>query len=120
MIYIILLLVSVVLGVLAQLSLKEGMVRAGIDSLFKDFWGNLKKIYLNVFVIFGFLAYGATTLLWIVILNNLELSFAYPFVALNYFFVALMSKFVFKEHISVQRWASIGIILLGVIMVGLS
>ena len=118
--YIMLLLVAVFLGVLAQLCLKKGMMNAGIESFTENVKDSLKRMFMNTYVIFGFLIYGVSNLFWIVILNKLELSFAYPIVSLSYFFVALLSKVFFNEEVSTRRWLSIFVIILGVIVVGLS
>ena len=118
--YIILLLVAVFFGVLAQLCLKKGMMNAGIESFTENVRDSFKKMFMNTFVIFGFLIYGVSNLFWIVILNKLELSYAYPIVSLSYFFVALLSMLFFGEEISTRRWLSIFVIILGVVVVGLS
>jgi drug/metabolite transporter (DMT)-like permease len=118
--YIILLLVAVFLGVVAQLCLKKGMMNAGIVSFTANVLDSFKKMFLNVFVVLGFLFYGVSNLFWIVILNKLELSYAYPIVSLSYFFVALLSMVFFGEQVSFRRWVSIFIIILGVVVVGLS
>lgn len=118
---IILLIVGVFLGVIAQLSLKEGMNRANIVSFCAErFFSLLVKMFWNKFVLLGCFCYAASLLLWLVILSKLELSYAYPMVSSGYFFVALGSYFIFKEKISLQRWLAIGIIIIGVIITGLS
>lgn len=121
MMYTILLFVGVFLGVLAQLSLKEGMTRAKIEH-FRDhrFFVLVKKVFWNPFVLMGCFFYAFSLLLWLVILSKLELSYAYPMISSGYFFVALGSYFIFKEKVTWQRWLAIGIIILGVVLVGLS
>lgn len=64
--------------------------------------------------------YFAGFLLWLVVLSRLELSKAYPILALSYCLVALASWLIFGEHISALRWAGISVICVGVIMVGFS
>jgi len=119
--YIALLLVAVVIGVTAQLSLKQGMNRAQIVH-FRAFSVPvlIMRIFWNPFVLFGCFCYAVSLLLWLVILSKLDLSYAYPMVSMGYFFVALGSYFIFKEKITWQRWLAIGVIVLGVVLVGLS
>mgnify|MGYP001436321067 CR=1 FL=1 len=119
--YQILLFIDVILGVIAQLLLKQGMRKAGLSRI-RDisFFALCKKMFLNGPVILGFLAYGVSLLLWLVVISGLELSYAYPMISSGYFFVALFSIVLFNEKVSWKRWASIGIIIFGVILVGIS
>ncbi len=118
---IILLVVSVFLGVIAQLSLKEGMNRTKIASFRSEkMLVLLLKMFWNKFVLLGCVFYAVSLLMWLVILSKLELSYAYPMISSGYFFVALGSYFIFKEKITWQRWVAIGIIIFGVVLVGLS
>ena len=119
--YTFLLLIGVILGVAAQLSLKHGMDQLQIHSfralkLFDLFI----RLAFNPFIVLGFVSYGLSLLLWLVILSKLELSYAYPMISSGYFFVALGSYFIFKEKITWQRWLAIAIIIFGVVLVGFS
>jgi drug/metabolite transporter (DMT)-like permease len=58
--------------------------------------------------------------IWLVVLSRLDLSLAYPILALSYFLVPLLSWLLFGEHIPAMRWCGIGIICVGVCIVGLS
>jgi drug/metabolite transporter (DMT)-like permease len=72
------------------------------------------KLVLAAFLyFFGFL-------LWMVILSRLELSKAYPILALSYCLVALASWAIFGEHLSLLRIGGTTVICLGVVMVGFS
>lgn len=112
---ILLLIPGIILVITGQILLKKGMARYKTFSM-KD----LPEITKNGTIILGIAAYGISLLLWLVVLSKLELSYAYPIVSLNYFFIALSSKIIFKEKISKRRWASILVIVLGVITVSLS
>ncbi|MDP3728086.1 MAG: EamA family transporter [bacterium] len=118
---IVLLVIGIILGVIAQLALKEGITRAKIVSFRSEkMLVLLLKMFWNKFVLLGCVCYAVSLLLWLVILSKLELSYAYPMISSGYFFVALGSYFIFKEKISWQRWMAIGIIIFGVVLVGLS
>ncbi|HIH15421.1 MAG: hypothetical protein QT08_C0017G0040 [archaeon GW2011_AR17] len=118
---IVLLVISVFLGVVAQLALKEGMIQAKILSFRSEkIVPLLLKMFWNKFVLLGCVCYAVSLLMWLVILSKLELSYAYPMISSGYFFVALGSYFIFKEKITLQRWLAIGIIIFGVVLVGLS
>jgi len=121
MIYITLLVIGIIFGVLAQLALKQGMNKANIISFRGTPKKELcKKIFCNQFIIYGFILYGLSSLLWLVIMSELELSYAYPMISSGYFFVAFFSMVLFNEKISFKRWASIFIIMIGVVIIGLS
>ncbi len=115
---IIILIIAVLLSVVGQLFLKAGMNKAEIEHIKLIELG--KKMLFNYFVMSGLLLYVASTLLWIIVLSDFELSYAYPMVSAGYFFVTLASVFVFKEEVSVDRWISVFVIIFGVILIGLS
>ncbi len=54
--------------------------------------------------------YGTATLLWIIILQNVALSLAYPFAALGFIFVPAIAWILFKEPLN--AYYLIGIILI--------
>jgi len=58
--------------------------------------------------------------IWLIVLSKLELSFAYPILALSYCFVPFLSHRLFGEEVSPMRWVGVGIICFGVCVVGLS
>jgi drug/metabolite transporter (DMT)-like permease len=64
--------------------------------------------------------YFAGFVLWLIVLSRLELSKAYPILALSYCLVALASWAIFGEPISPLRWAGTAVICLGVVMIGIS
>ncbi len=120
-IYILLFCLSLTFGVTGQLLLKKGMMKTGKMNVFSGgFIKNVWKMFTNPFVFIGIMFFGASSLLWLVTLSGLELSYIYPMVSLSYVLVALASKFFFKEKVSKMRWVSIAVIILGVILVSSS
>ncbi len=115
MIYQLLLLMGILLTVTGQLLLKKGMLKHNNFRV-----ADLPKLLGNQPVIIGVMLYGTSLLLWLVVLSKLELSYAFPMFSLNYFFIALFSKWAFNEKVSKKRWLSIFTIILGVITVSLS
>ena len=110
-----LLIFAISLGVFGQLFLKHGMSKRpgfkinDIFSLIRDYS-----------VLFGFVLYGISTLLYLRVLANLDLSLAYPTVGLSYVFIVILSQIFFKERVSSTRWFAIVIICTGVAIVGFS
>jgi drug/metabolite transporter (DMT)-like permease len=71
-------------------------------------------------VMLGLLMYSIGALAWIVVLSRLDLSYAYPFLALNFVLVAIVSRVVLAEAIPGLRWLGIGFICVGILLVARS
>lgn len=109
-------LVSIVFSVTGQLLIKHGMNKTGKLYLTKDTINTIKKIITSKFVIFGFLSYVISAFIWLIVLNKLDLSVAYPLVSSSYILIAVSSKLLFKEKIPKLRWLAMVIIMMGVIL----
>jgi multidrug transporter EmrE-like cation transporter len=116
----ILVLVAVLLGVLGQLLLKMGMTQVGT----LEFGGGLAgliqigiRVFSNLKVLGGFAAYGISSLFWIVVLSKLNLSLAYPMLALNYVLVPLTAWLFLGEQVPGLRWLGMGVIIIGVVII---
>lgn len=72
------------------------------------------KLLFSPVILLALSLYGATTLLWMYILNKVPMSFAYPIQALAFPVVLMISIYVFNESVSATKWIGISIILLGV------
>lgn len=108
--------ISIFFAVSGQLFIKHGMNKLGKLYLTRDTINTIIKIATNKFVIIGFASYGISVPIWLVVLNKLDLSLAYPLVSSSYILIALFSKAFFKERISKLRWLSMAIIIIGVIL----
>ncbi len=111
-----LVLFSVLMGVTGQLCLKAGVSGGGINMLSLEFF----KLFLRPLIIGGFLAYGISSLAWLMVLSRTELSYAYPMVALAYVFVFILSWLLFKEQITWPRIVGMALICAGVVMVAIT
>ena len=68
----------------------------------------------------GFAMYGLSAVSWLIVLSRLDLSTAYPFLALNFVLIALVGRFVLGEDISLARWAGLLLICIGIVVVARS
>lgn len=68
----------------------------------------------------GLLLYGLGALSWIAVLRRLDLSFAYPFLALNFVLITLTSQFALGETVPLSRWIGVGVICIGIVLVARS
>ena len=118
-IYKILLFISIALGTLGQLSLKHS-VREGMELRYGHILRTLSRIYLNFYFILGGLIYVVSMTLFLVVISHIDLSYVYPIASINFVFVSILSKVIFKERISRLRWLSIFVITLGVALISLS
>lgn len=115
-----LILLSVVISVIAQTLLKTGMGRIGsIESLelpviIPLIW----RMGTNIFVLAGLSLYVVGTFFWLVLLSRLQLSFLYPFGALQYFLIFIISYFLLGEQIKMARIIGVTIIMLGIFVIG--
>ena len=113
----VLILISISLAVLAQLSLKRGVSSLGTLSVSDLVSPKIFSIFSNVFVVGGLLLYVVASGLWIVVLSQEELSFAYPLIALGYVITAVLAKFMFNENLTLFRILGISFIALGAYLI---
>jgi drug/metabolite transporter (DMT)-like permease len=108
-----LILVNVLIGVFAQLALKKGMNNIGYIDVHEIFTKEIFSIVFEKYVLTGLALYGFASLLWLVILSQAELSYAYPLIALSYIFVAIFAKIFFNESLTFFRLLGIFLIISG-------
>jgi len=109
---------SISLAVVGQLLLKMGMLRIGRFSLnISTIVQQYTRIFLNLFVIAGVIGFFLSMLVWLYVLSRLELSTAYPFVALNYVLILFVSHFLLKETITPVKIMGVAVIVLGVFLI---
>ena len=112
-----LILISVAAGVAGQTSMKLGLTGSRGGSADQDLMGLLTTIVTSPLVLFGLALYGIGALSWIAVLRRMDLSYAYPFLALNFVLIALVSQFFLGETIPAMRWVGIGAIVVGILVI---
>jgi len=110
--------VSVSLAVVGQLLLKIGMLRMGRFSLnISTIVQQYTRVLLNPFIIAGIIGFALSMLVWLYVLSRLELSVAYPFVALNYVLILFASHFLLKETITPLKIMGVAVVVIGIYLV---
>jgi multidrug transporter EmrE-like cation transporter len=114
-----LILISVTLAAIAQVTLKVGVNRVtdangGQLALNGD---ALKQIATTWLVWLGIGIFGLSAVLWIFALSRAKLSFAYPFAALGYVLIVAASIFYLHEHVPVLGWVGVGFIVVGILLI---
>ena len=112
-----LILMSVASGVAGQTFLKLGLTRAGGDGSSDTLFSLVGLILRSPMVIGGLLLYGLGALAWIAVLRRMDLGYAYPFLALNFVLIALVSHWALGETMPPIRWLGIGAICIGIILI---
>lgn len=63
-------------------------------------------------------ALGSGLLVWLLVLQRLEVSIAYPMLSLNFVLITLIARFVFREHIDQRHWLGVALVIGGVALLG--
>ena len=111
---------SVLLNALAQILLKAGMKNFNNIDLKNNLIHTFISISLNPYIIFGFIAYGISIILWLWVLSKVDVSLAYPFQALGYIVVTILAWLIFQENINLTRIIALIFISLGLIILAFS
>lgn len=72
----------------------------------------------NVPLLIGCVVYGLGAIVLIIALKNGELSVLYPFIALSFIWVTLLSMWLFSDVVTLINWTGIFVILVGVSLIG--
>lgn len=109
---------SVTLSALGQTLFKTGVTRV----TFPDSAGPLNKVASLLFspwVLAGLSAYAVGTILWLFALRRVDLSLAYPFVAMSFIMVAASGVFLLGEPLTLAKAAGLALIVSGLLLLAL-
>jgi drug/metabolite transporter (DMT)-like permease len=113
-----LILVSVSLAALAQVTLKVGVNRLSGDGDGLSLSGaSLKSLAGSPVVWGGLVLFGLSAVVWLLVLSRASLSFAYPFASLSYVLILILSHFVLHEEITALRLGGVALIVCGIVLV---
>lgn len=116
---ILLIVASVMLAGVAQITLK-----AGVNRVTESEGGELRfnaealtAIATSWVVLAGLALFGVSAVLWIFALSRASLSFAYPFAALTYVLILLFDRFFLHQQVGALRWAGVALIVSGIVLI---
>ena len=89
-------------------------LKMGANRLTKSIWS-----VINPQLIFGVALFLGSSVLYVVAIKGGQLSVLYPMVSLGYVWGLVWAKIFFDEPLTKQKFAGLGLILLGVFFVGL-
>ena len=113
---ILVLLLAVSLGACGQVLLKTGVnqLNGAASPL------TIVRGIFTPYVLAGFFCYGLSSVFYLMALSRLDLSYAYPFVALSFVIVTLLSWYFLNETLPLLRVVGLTLILAGVLTVASS
>jgi len=113
-------LLATLIATLGQLLLKSGMRQVGPISRvdLSNPFPLLVTVFSNPLILIAIPLYVAGFLTWLIVLSKLDLSYAYPFLAVTYVLVPLLSWLLLGEHVPSMRWIGIAVICVGLVLVG--
>jgi drug/metabolite transporter (DMT)-like permease len=113
-----LILLSVVLAAVAQLTLKHGMNQVAADTGVLRFSADSARAVVTTPSVWAGLAlFGLSAVVWLAVLSRVSLSFAYPFASLTYVLILLADRFVLDQEITAFRYAGVACIVIGIVLV---
>lgn len=111
----VIILAGIICASLGQVFWKMGMNAVGaIDSISLP---TILSMFSAPLVILGLCMYGLSTVFWLIALSRKDLSYVYPFIALTFIIVLLLSKFLLHESVGVGRIVGTLIIIGGLLLV---
>jgi drug/metabolite transporter (DMT)-like permease len=113
-----LILLSVALAAVAQLTLKQGMnhvtASSGALKLNAD---SLRDVVTTPQVWAGLFLFGLSAFVWLAVLSRTSLSFAYPFASLTYVLILLFDRFWLHQQVPGVRWLGVFFIMTGIVLI---
>lgn len=114
----IILLVSVLSTVAAQLCLKKGVLALGnLNLSLNSFLSLAARIFQNTWLLAGLFLYGISFFLWLFVISKIKLNTAYPVAtSLNFSLVVIFSWFFLKEQMVPVQVLGIAVIIFGIFL----
>jgi len=103
----------ILIRALADISFKFAVHHLEINS-FQDFMPEAWKALKHPMIWLGVVAGISNFLVWVLALNYLDLSFAYPLTAVSYVLTIVAGRVFFHEHIDDKKFWGMVLILFGV------
>jgi multidrug transporter EmrE-like cation transporter len=108
---------SILMSSTAHIFLKKGMMKHAVNAMETDsIIGLVWTVGTNPWVMGGMLLHVSALVVWLWALNKVDISFAYPFLALGYVLVSAMAWFWLGEELSSMKLLGMGIIIIGILV----
>jgi drug/metabolite transporter (DMT)-like permease len=110
---------SILIGAAGQIALKRAVTprpgaaaAAGINGYVALLGSGWLWLYAACF--------GSATVLWLLALSGLAISYAFPLLSVGYVLVAVLARLFLAESVPPRRWLGIAIISFGVVLIARS
>ncbi len=115
-------LLSVALGVGAQLLLKAGVSTAAVTQALSadQRTGVFVAFAMSPLVWLGLFVYGTSAMVWLLVLARVDVGLAYPFVGLGFVVTMLLGWMLYGEDLSIARVLGALLIVSGVVVLARS
>ena len=121
---VLMLLASVLLAAAAQLTLKLGMtsqsVQLALGASDRSFARAVAAIMTSPMILSGLFLFAVSVVIWLLVLARLDLSTAYPCVALGVVITVASGHFILGETVSPTKLAGVTAVVIGVLLIGIS
>lgn len=111
---------SIAMGVGGQTVIKIGVSDPTATAIVGGPAALVAFILRSPLVLLGLAMYGVGALSWVAVLSRLDLGYAYPFLALNFVLITLISWLILGEHVPGLRWVGLAFICVGIVLVAQS
>jgi drug/metabolite transporter (DMT)-like permease len=114
-----LVLVAVLLGGTGHVMLSKGMKTVGdlTEASFSRLGPMVKRAVTSPWLLLGVTLQASFFFLYLTLLSRADVSQLLPMTAIDYIVVALLAQWVLSEAVSPARWAGIGFIVVGVMLI---
>ncbi|OQK16037.1 hypothetical protein AU255_13055 [Methyloprofundus sedimenti] len=114
---ILIILLSLLMSSTAHVVLKKGMMTHALIAEKPDgIIGLIWTVGTNPWVLGGMFLHVSALVVWLWALSKVDISFAYPFLALGYVLVSSMAWLWLGEELTPMRLRGMGIIIIGVLV----
>lgn len=109
---------TVMFTVYSQLIMRWQVSLAGpLPESISEKFGYVISLLLNPWVFSGILATFFAGISWMLVMTKFQISYAYPFVSLNYILILIASFILFDESITVTKLVGSILVILGIIVI---
>ena len=110
-------LLSILMSSTAHIFLKKGMITHALNTVKSDgIVGLVWSVGTNPWVIGGMALHVSALVVWLWALSKVDISFAYPFLALGYVLVSAMAWMWLGEELNPTKLLGMAIIIVGILV----
>lgn len=114
---IIIILSSILMSSTAHILLKKGMMTHALNGMKSDGVFSLAwTVGTNIWVLGGMFLHVSALVVWLWALSKVDISFAYPFLALGYVLVSAMAWLWLGEELSQMKIIGMVVIVIGILI----